>query len=191
LEDLNVLVERLTGKDEPGAEAAALQLAEAGPEGMTRIEPLLRSEDQDHRWWAIRTLAAMDDPDSGWFRRALRDPSAEVRAAAALALVAHPNPAAVEDLIQALDDEDSLTASLATRALVVAGESAVPGLLEAYPAATPRARIQAVRALAELRDVRAIRLLLQASEEGSAAVQYWAREGLNMLGLDMIYLTPE
>ena len=48
-----------------------------------------------------------------------------------------------------------------------------------------------MRALAELRDVRAIRLLLQASDEGSAAVQYWAREGLNMLGLDMIYLTPD
>ena len=73
MEDLNVLVERLTGKDEPGAEAAALQLAEAGPEGMTRIEPLLRSEDQDHRWWAIRTLAAMEDPDSESSSPALRE----------------------------------------------------------------------------------------------------------------------
>jgi hypothetical protein len=191
LEDLNVLVERLTGKDEPGAEAAALRLAEAGQESMTRLEPLLRSENEDHRWWAIRTLAAMDDPDPGWFRGALQDPSAEVRAAGALALVAHPHSAALSDLIEALGDEDSVTASLATRALVVAGASAVPALLEAFGPATPRARIQIVRALAELRDVRAIRLLLQASDEGSAAVQYWAREGLNMLGLDMIYLTPE
>jgi HEAT repeat protein len=191
LEDLNVLVERLTGKDEPGAEAAALLLAKAGQEGMSQVEPLLRSENQDHRWWAIRTLAAMDDPDPAWFRQALHDPSAEVRAGGALALVAHPDHAALADLIEALDDEDSVTASLATRALVVAGEAAVPGLMEAFEAATPRARIQIVRALAELRDVRAIKLLLQASEEGSAAVQYWAREGLDLLGLDMIYLTPE
>jgi HEAT repeat protein len=191
LEDLNVLVERLTGKDDPGAEAAALRLAEAGRESMSRLEPLLRSANQDHRWWAIRTLAAMDEPDPAWFRGALRDPSAEVRAAAALALVAHPHSAAVPDLIGALDDEDSVTASLASRALVVAGAAAVPGLLETFATATPRARIQIVRTLAELRDVRAIRLLLEASDEGSAAVQYWAREGLNMLGLDMIYLTPE
>jgi HEAT repeat protein len=191
LEDLNVLVERLTGKDEPGAEAAALQLAEAGQESMARLEPLLRSDNKDHRWWAIRTLAAMDEPDPAWFRRALHDPSAEVRAAGALALVAHPLSAALSDLIEALDDEDSVTASLATRALVVAGAAGVPGLLEAFAAATPRARIQIVRALAELRDLRAIRLLLQASDEGSAAVQYWACEGLNLLGLDMIYLRPE
>jgi HEAT repeat protein len=191
LDDLNVLVERLTGRDESGAESAALELAEAGPEGMARLEPLLQSEDQDHRWWAVRTLAAMADPDTGWFQRALRDPSAEVRAAGALALAVHPHSAAVGDLIEMLGDEDGVAASLATRALVVTGEAAVPGLLEAYAAATPRARIQIVRALAELRDPRAIRLLLQASDEGSAAVQYWAREGLNMLGLDMIYLTPD
>jgi HEAT repeat protein len=158
---------------------------------MGRLQPLLKSENEDHRWWAIRTLAAMEDPDPGWFRRALQDPSAEVRAAGALALIGHPDSAALEDLIKVLDDEDGVTASLAMRALVVMGESAVPALQEAFTAATPRSRIQIVRALAELRDPRAIRLLLQASEEGSAAVQYWAREGLNMLGLDMVYLTPE
>ena len=168
-----------------------MELAKAGAESMGTLQPLLGSSDPDHRWWAIRTLAAMDDPDLGWFRRALHDPSAEVRAASALALVAHPNSAAVDDLIEALNDEDGVTASLATRALVVMGESAVPALEEAFKSATPRARIQIVRALAELRDPRAIRLLLQASEEGSAAVQYWAREGLSMLGLDMVYLTPE
>jgi HEAT repeat protein len=191
LEDLDVLVQKLTGQDESGAEAAALALAEAGQEGMTRLEPLLQSREADHRWWAIRTLAAMDDPDPRWFLRALHDSSAEVRAAGALAFVGHPDTTALQDLIGALDDEDGVTASLAMRALVVAGEAAVPGLLESFKAAAPRARIQIVRALAELRDPRAIRLLLQASDEGSAAVQYWAREGLNMLGLDMIYLTPE
>jgi HEAT repeat protein len=191
LKDPNVLVERLTGKDETGAEAAALELAAGGEQSMHRLEPLLKSDNVDHRWWAIRTLAAMENPDLGWFRGALHDPSAEVRAAGALALVGHPDSAAMEDLIEALNDEDGVTAALATRALVVIGESAVPGLQEAFKAATPRARIQIVRALAELRDPRAIRLLLQASEEGSAAVQYWAREGLNLLGLDMIYLTPE
>lgn len=191
MEDISVLVERLTGRDESGAEAAALELAEAGSKSMARLEPLLQSDNQDHRWWAVRTLAAMRDPDTGWFRQALHDASPEVRAAGALALVAHPDPAAMEDLIEILGDEDSVTASLATRALVVIGEPAVPGLLESYTAAAPRARIQVMRALAELRDVRAIRLLLQASDEGSAAVQYWAREGLNMLGLDMIYMTPE
>ena len=71
------------------------------------------------------------------------------------------------------------------------GQSVVPSLIEAYHSAPPRARIQIMRTLAQLKDHRAIALMLSATEESSAAVDYWAKVGLESLGLNMVYINPE
>ncbi len=188
---IDALLGELTSGDEGRAESAALALAARGNLVLPGLEPLLNSKDTDHRWWAVRTLGQMQSPRLDWLIRALHDPSAEVRAAAALALSAHPTEEAASALVGRLDDEDSLVGLLAVNAVVAIGGPAVPPILEAFPHASQRGRIQMMRALAELRDHRAIRLMMQAVEEESAMLRYWAEVGLERLGLNMVYIRPE
>ena len=93
-------------------------------------------------------------------------------------------------LIQALQDEDAMVASLAVNALVKVGSPAVPALIDVAQAAPRSARIHALRALAEIRDHRAIPTLMKVMGEDSALLQHWAKEGLERLGLDMVYIKP-
>jgi HEAT repeat protein len=191
LPSLNELLAALTSRDENRAEAAAVELAELGEDAVPRLLQLLRSAEADDRWWALRTLAGLEAPDASVFRAALEDQSSEVQAAAALGLAAHPDPEAMPALLKLLADEDNTLASLAGRALTMLGQPVVPSLIEAYHSAPPRARIQIMRTLAQLKDHRAIALMLSATEESSAAVDYWAKVGLESLGLNMVYINPE
>ena len=191
MSSLDDLLADLTSGADDRAEAAASTLAHAGESIFPALEGLLESSNVDHRWWAVRTLAQMDSPRLDWLVRALNDESAEVREGAALALAAHPLEEAAPALVKALNDEAGMVASLAVNALTTIGKSAVPSLLEAYPDALPRARIQMMRALAEIGDHRAIPIMLKATEEDSALLNYWAKEGLERLGLNMVYIKPE
>jgi len=188
---LDDLLADLTSGVDDRAEAAASALARLGESAVPALEGLLESPDVDHRWWAVRTLAQMQHPHVEWLIRALNDESAEVREGAALALAAHPVEEAAPALVKALNDEDGMVASLAVNALTAIGKSAVPVLLEAYPNASPRARIQMMRVLAEIGDHRAIPVMLKATEEDSALLNYWAKEALERLGLNMVYIKPE
>jgi hypothetical protein len=47
-----------------------------------------------------------------------------------------------------------------------------------------------LRTLAEIRDHRAIPVLMKSMNEESAVLQYWAQTGLERLGLDMVYIKP-
>ena len=190
-DSVTALLGELISGDEDRAEAAARQLAAAGDAVLPALQPLLGSELSDQRWWAVRTVAQMDAPRVEWLIRALADPSAEVRAAAALGLSGHPVPEAASALVTALQDDDGIVAILAVNALSAIGQDAVPALLEAYPKLDQRGRIAAMRALADLRDHRAIRLMMSAIEEESAMLRYWAEEGLEKLGLNMVYIKPE
>ncbi len=186
----NLLAE-LTSGDEQRAEAAALQLAEMGERVLPPLEKLLRSQVSDRRWWAIRTIGQMSSPPADLLIRALHDKSSDVRAAAALALATHPAEEAAPALVKALDDEDSIVGLLAVNALIAIGKPAAPALIDAYPASSPRARIQTMRALADIRDHRAIPLMMKAIEEESALLRFWAEQGLERLGLNMVYIKPE
>jgi HEAT repeat protein len=190
LPSIRDLVADLSSGDETAAEAAVAKLAQRG-EAAAEVLELLGSGDAEKRWWAVRSLAALPGPRAEWFIGALDDDVAEVRAAAALALAAHPHEDAVTALVSALSDEDNLVAVMAVHALSKLGQAAVPPLLDAYAGAMPRGRIHIMRALAELRDPRSIRLMLDSLEEHSAALQYWAQEGLERLGLNMVYLKPD
>ena len=192
------LLAELTSGDDARAEKSIPTILELGMAALPALLDLTRSEEADSRWWAVRALAASPHTQTEDLLPLLNDSAPEVRAAAALALCDHPHENAVEALIKALADEDSLTASLAGNALVKIGSPAVPNLLEVMKAgvepgrnkAPTSIRITALRALSEIRDQRAIPVMMKSLGEESALLQYWAKEGLERLGLDMIYIKP-
>lgn len=182
-------VELRSGDDER-AEKAIPAILEMGADAIPSLLELTRSTDSDIRWWAIRALAASPHAQTGDLIPFLKDSSSEVRAAAALALSHHPAEEAISALTQALSDSDQLTAGLAANALVKIGKPAVTSLIESAKQGNLNVRILALRALSELRDHRAIPVMMQCSEDDSAVLQYWAQQGLERLGLDMVYIKP-
>jgi HEAT repeat protein len=188
---LDELLADLTSGDEARAESSVPGLVALGEEAFPRLRDLLNSTDADHRWWALRTLAQSPQTRTEWLLPLLEDSAPEVRQAAALGLCSHPDETAIKPIIRALNDNDSMTSDLARNALVMIGKQAVPFLLEVPKDAPQRARINALRAVAEIGDYRAIATLMAALEEDSVMMQHWAEEGLERLGLNMVYLKPE
>lgn len=186
---LQNLLDDLTGGNEDRAEQAVSGLIELGDDAISPLLDLTKSEDVDSRWWALRTLAQSPLCRTEWLIPFLEnDPASEVRQCAALGLSQKPDESAVQSLVQALSDEDSMVGSLAANALVKIGGAAVPSLIEMLTNGTQSARIHAVRALAEIKDHRAIPVMMKVMQEDSALLQHWAKEGLDRLGLDMVYI---
>jgi len=185
---LEPLLEDLISGDETRAENAAAQLGQMGGSVLPALGALLKSSDADQRWWAVRTLAQMPDGNGDYFIGALQDVSTEVRQAAALALAAHPALQAAPVLVQALSNEDAMLQTLAANALSAIGQPVVPILLDAFPGSRLSVKIHIMRVLAEVRDPRAIPVMMKAMELDSAILQHWCEIGLQQLGLDMVYL---
>ncbi len=189
--DLDQLLADLTSGDETRAENAVAGLVALGEVAFPALREQTKSSDADQRWWALRTLAGSPQARTEWLLPHLDDPDPEVRQAAALGLCAKPDEMAIGPLVRALRDEDPLTSDLARNALAAIGKPAVPSLLQVPKDAPQRARINALRALAEIADYAAIPTLMAALEEDFAMLHHWAEEGLERLGLNMIYLKPE
>jgi HEAT repeat protein len=184
------LLKELTSGDDIRAEGAIPALVELGAAVIPSLLDLTHADDVDSRWWAVRALAAFPETQPAYLIPLLGDSSPEVRAAAALALCSHPHESAVEALTQSLTDNDPLTAGLAVNALGLIGGASVPSLLEVMNHAPTGVRILALRALSEIRDHRAIPMMMKCLGGDSAVLQYWAQEGLTRLGLDMVYVKP-
>ena len=185
---LDDLLKDLTSGDEARAESAASQLAQLGGSVLPTLDSLRESSNADHRWWAIRTLAQMPEADSNCFIKALNDVSSEVRQAAALALATHPAEQAAQLLVHSLKDEDTMVQTLAANALCAIGKSVVPILIEEFPQASSSVKIHMMRVLADVRDPRAIPVMMKAMDDDSAILHHWCEVGLEQLGLDMVYL---
>lgn len=187
---MNNLLADLTSGDDVRAEQSIIPLIELGEAAMKPLLDLTRSHDADIRWWAVRALAASPHTLTVDLIPLLNDSSSAVRAAAALAILNHPSEEAIEGLIKTLYDEDSLTANLASNALVKIGSPTTPSLLKVMEEAQTNIRILAIRALAEIKDHRAIPIMMKClnNENESAVIQYWAQQGLEKLGLDMVYI---
>lgn len=182
----------LTSGDETRAENAVAALTAMGEEALPSLLELSRSPDADIRWWAVRTLAQSPHSRTQWLLPFLTDdPAPEVRQCAALGLAGKADESAIQPLVRALSDADGMVGSLAAAALVKIGAPAVPSLIEVVKNGAQSARILALRALAEIRDHRAIPIMMKVMEENSSLLQYWAQEGLERLGLNMVYLKPE
>ncbi len=190
MDELQALLAELTSGDDSRAEAAAVRLP-AFP--VLSLDPLLQSDDVDTRWWALRSLAGFPNGESVVRRlvSALDDESDEIRQCAALGLCHHPHPEAVPPLICALSSPDSMTAKLASNALIAIGVESVPYLIEILRSGTSSAKLEATRALAEIGDPRAIPALMETLQADSAISTYWAEHGLDKLGLGMLYLKPQ
>lgn len=185
------MLQDLTAGDEARSESAVSPLIEAGEAAVPALLDLTRSADVDTRWWALRVLASSPHVRTEWLVPFLNDPAPEVRQCAALGLAGKPDESAVEPLVRALTDADSMVCSLAANALVKTGSPAVPPLIDAVKNGPQSQRIHALRALAELRDHRAIPVMMNVMQEDSALLQHWAQEGLERLGLDMVYIKPQ
>ena len=186
------LLAELTSGDDTRAENSIPALTQLGMAVIPALLDLTRAEEVDSRWWAVRALAASPHTQTEVLLPLLDDSAPEVRAAAALALCSHPHQSAVEALIKTLADEDTLTAGLAGNALVKIGSPSVLSLIRVAQEASTgiRTRSIALRALSEIRDHRAIPVMMKSLSEESAVLQYWAQEGLNRLGLNMVYIKP-
>ncbi len=188
---LKTLLNELLSGDEGRAEAAVPALAALGAEALPALREAARSQNSDSRWWAVRVLAEIPETGAAELAAFLRDAQPEVRQAAALGLLGAPAEESVlPELIRALDDPDPITAGLAGNALVKAGQAAVPHLLEVLKGNRQEARIRALRSLAKLKDPRSIPAMLNILQEDSAVLGHWAQEGLERLGLNMIYIKP-
>jgi len=180
----------LTSGNEARAEEAVHSLISLGEESIPALLDLTHSSDVDNRWWGLRVLAQSPHARAEWLVPFLNDAAREVRQCAALGLAIKPEESATQALVQALSDEDSMVSSLAVNALVKIGKAAVPALIDVVKNGAQSARIHALRALAEIRDHRAIPIMMKVMEEDSALLQHWAKEGLDRLGLDMVYIKP-
>ncbi len=187
---LRDLLDDLTSGDETRAEAACASLVSMGDSAAPSLRDLLDSPDVDSRWWATRTLASLPDPDLDLLLLSLSDSAPEVRQCAALGLCAHPSEDAIPPLVRALSDDDPLAAELSAKALAAIGAPAVESLLQVLNDAPGSARIHAMHALSEIADPRAIRPMIEALEEPSAMLGYWAEKGLERLGVNMVYVKP-
>ena len=188
---LQSLLDDLSSGDETRAESAVPALIEMGEDAISALMDLARSSNADSRWWAVRTLAQSPLLRTEWLVPFLLNDSApEVRQCAALGLGTQADESAVQPLVEALSDKDSMTGNLAMNALVKIGKPATPALIECVKNKTQSARILALRALAEIRDHRAIPVMMQVMDEESVLLEHWAKEGLERLGLDMVYIKP-
>ncbi|MFH2038262.1 MAG: HEAT repeat domain-containing protein [Chloroflexota bacterium] len=189
--EIQSLLIELNSGDDHRAELAIPALSAQGNSALPALQEMLDSSDIDSRWWAVRCLAQMENPPLDLLVGSLEDGSHEVRQCAALAISHHPHISAIKSLLDLIQETESVTTNLAATALIAIGKEAIPGLLDLLPNLKDGSRIEAYRAIACIADQRAIPVLMSALDEDSLAINYWAEEGLNRLGLDMVYLEPD
>lgn len=188
MDTLEALLEQLTAGDDERSEAVATSLWSFGTRAVTPLSQLLRSPEPDVRWWAVRSLAQIPDPQvSAPLREGLRDPELTVRQCAALALREHPDAESIAPLCAAILAGDRMLAHLAGDALAAIGGPAVPALLDLLESGPQIARLEAVRALSAISDKRAIPALFAALDDDSAVMQHWAEIGLARMGVGMLF----
>ncbi len=191
MEDFSEVLDELSCGEDERAEAALPHLAVWGPEVVEPLCQRLVNPEADVRWWAVRALAEIDDPRvPELLVKALTDPDNGVRWCAGLALRQHPSETAATTLIQLLSDENALTRRLAGDALVAIGNLMVPQLLQVMKDGEHPSRLEATRALAKIADKRAIQALFEALDDSSALIEYWASEGLEKMGVGMVFYRP-
>jgi len=186
----------LTRGDDERAEMAVEKIAALGEncadDPIDVLQELLSSPDSEIRWWGVRALASISDPRvASILIEALADKGAAVRQCAALGLRLHPTPQAITGLIDCLSDKNHLVVELSADALAEIGEQAVPALITVVENGNPKARLEAVRSLARIGDTRAIPVLFGVLDENSALMEYWAAEGLERMGVGMVFYKPE
>jgi HEAT repeat protein len=185
----------LTGGDEALREQAAISLGSLPQDQLESVFAallaMLDDSEPDRRWWALRALSEIPLGEvPSLLVNMLADPNPEVRQCAALGLRLRPDLAGLPMLIELLENSDPILARLAGEALAALGSPAVPGLLDRLEYGSQKARLIAIRALAEISDTRAVPALFEALDDESMLIEYWANEGLQRMGIGMTFFRP-
>lgn len=194
MSELKLLLDDLTSGDEPRAEAAAVQFVSLGKPALYALASLIASKDADIRWWALRAISEFDSRRTpNLLLLGLDDADPEVQACAALGLRRHPTERAIPKLVDLLGNEDQLLSRLGRDALVAIGKPATMGLTQVIEdeAQTHRARLEAVRALAEIGDPDSIGTMFKVFQEEAGMIQFWAEQGLERMGVGMVFFNSE
>lgn len=182
---------RLTAGDDEQAEVAAHDLAQLGDNALAALRALAGDGNEDHRWWACRTLRLHPSPDAvGLLLARLDDPDEAVQVCAMLALAERGAVEAIEPLINKLATPGGYVARQAEEGLRQIGAPASPALAAALGDDNPQVRGLAARALAHLTDIESIPALFDHLEDDSTFVQFWAEEGLARRGVGQVYFKP-
>ena len=191
MSEIETILEELSSEDEKRAEQAVSRLAELGGIALEALKTQLLHPQADQRWWAVRALANFPDREATRLLvSALGDQDLSVRHCAALALAGRADEDAIAALASTLSSPDTLLARLAANSLVSTGAEAVPALLEVLKDYPEMHRAETFRALALIGDPRAIPALYNALTDDSFLVEYWAEEGLERLGVGMVFFKP-
>lgn len=118
--------------------------------------------------------------------QALHDPQPSTRLQAASALGRTGSPDAVPALLNALPGADERMSSQIFTALVSLGSVAMPVLLDFARSKSDWVRWHSVRALSEIRDRRAVPVLVNALQDSDHAVAWMAAKGLAPFGRECI-----
>ena len=190
-QDLQTLIDRLVSDDDVQAVSAVDEISTLGTTALPALFELLESPNPNRRWWGIRVLSAIPDPDVRVrLREALHDPDYTIRQCAALGLSQQPDIDSIPDLIQRTNDSDRLVARLAADALIAIGGPAVNDLIHVLEHGPQPSKIEAARALAVIGDTRAIPAMFAAWENGSALIQHWVEQGFERMGVGMQFFEP-
>lgn len=191
MDEFEPLLLELTCGEDPRAWVASEAIASSHAPPFTELDELLERGNSDERWWATVTLARIDDERARQcLIRALDDRDMSVRQCAALGLRNHPSDEAIPALLRALRVPDSMLSRLAADALAALGEPAAPVLVEEMRSGQGHARVEAARALADMRQPSTIPALFQALDDASFLVAYWAEEGLHRMNVGMLFFSP-
>ena len=189
--DLQALISNLLSDDDNIAVAAVDDISALGTTALPALYTLLESPNPNERWWAIRVLSAIPDPDvPPRLRDALHDPDYTVRQCAALGLSQQPDIGSIPDLVERLNDDDRLVARLAADALIAIGGPSVTDLIDSLEYGPQSSKVEAARALAVIGDTRAIPAMFAAWEDGSALIRHWVEQGFERMGVGMQFFKP-
>lgn len=186
------MIADLTSGDDEQAERAVPLLAAIGNSAVDVLLSLLKSDNLDHRWWAVRALVEFEQPaaQEGLCRALMEHNPPAVRQCAAMGLRVRPTATAIPLLVSTLGEKDRFLSRLAGDALAALGPRAIPELHKASRSPDPAVRIEAVRALAIMKDQEAIGALFDVLDDPSSLVTYWAEKGLEDLGVGMVFFQP-
>ncbi|MEK6220856.1 MAG: hypothetical protein N2D54_01240 [Chloroflexota bacterium] len=185
---------QLTSGIDSQALLAVDKLIELGEKAIPSLRNLVAEENSDYRWWGYRTLSGIAHPNSiKLLIRGLADNNLEVKKCIVLSLRSNPDEQAIPPLIGFLSNRDNLLSRLAGDALIAIGPDATSSLIQYLEETShdERGFVEAVRSLATIKDRRAISTLFKLLDSESSLVEYWANQGLENMGLEMMFFDPQ
>ncbi len=180
----------LTGSEEE-KEAAAENLMALGVPAITDLRLAYNRGDKDSRWWAVRALAGIPGKAaSNSLVTALSDPDEDVQACAVMGIGEREetDPTVLSQLLELLRAANPYLGRQISDACRKIGEAAVPELLIALKDQSPAVRSQAARALVPIESHDAIPALIKALDDPEAAVEHYAWEALERMGVGVTHL---